>query len=298
MVTYGRADLVRKSLDTLLASSPAGVLRVTVVDNNSPDNTPDVVALEFPQVRLLRRTDNPGFAVSNNQALALTTAPFILLLNPDTEACWPTIEHLIDQLENDATIGMIGCRLLLDDGSFDHAAKRRIPSPLQALQYFTCRAFGRKVGNYVANNVAETGVGDVDALNGAFMLVRRSALSTVGGLDESYWMYAEDLDWCVRYRDAGWRVVYDGRVTALHVKGASSGKRRSLKLNYHFHRSMAIFYKHHLAPSNPAVLNVLIILAIWVRFTLVQTNTMMINAIRENTGRRDCSILPGSCDFT
>lgn len=293
MVTYGRADLVRKSLDTLLASSPAEVLRVTVVDNNSPDNTPDVVANEFPQVRLLRRTDNPGFAVSNNQALALTTAPFILLLNPDAEACWPTIEYLIDQLENDATIGMIGCRLLLEDGSFDHAAKRRIPSPLQALQYFTSRAFGRKVGSYVANDVPETGVGDVDALNGAFMLVRRSALSAVGGLDESYWMYAEDLDWSVRYRNAGWRVVYDGRVTALHVKGASSGKRRSLRLNYHFHRSMAIFYKHHLAPSNPAALNALITLAIWGRFTLVQTTTMIINAIAKIRGMRGSSILKG-----
>jgi GT2 family glycosyltransferase len=279
MVTYGRADLVRKSLYTLLTSSPAGVLRVTVVDNNSPDNTPEVVFTEFPQVRLLRRTDNPGFAVSNNQALALTTAPVILLLNPDTEARWPTIEHLIDQLKNDATIGMIGCRLLLDDGSFDHAAKRSIPNPFQALQYFTSRILGRKFGNYMANNVPETGVGDVDALNGAFMLVTRQALSTVGGLDESYWMYAEDLDWCLRFRDAGWRVVYDGRVTALHVKGASSGKRRSLRLNYHFHRSMAIFYQRHVGPSNRGVLNVLVIVAIWVRFALVQVTTMTIKAI-------------------
>jgi GT2 family glycosyltransferase len=279
MVTYGRADLVRKSLHALLTSSPAGVLRVTVVDNNSPDNTPDVVSSEFPQVRLIRRTDNPGFAVSNNQALASTTAPFVLLLNPDTEASWPTIEYLIAQLEDDASIGMIGCRLLLNDGSFDHAAKRRIPNPLQALQYFTSRVLGRKVGSYVANNVPETGVGDVDALNGAFMLVTRRALNTVGGLDESYWMYAEDLDWCVRFRDAGWRVVYDGRVTALHVKGASSGKRRSLKLNYHFHRSMAIFYRRHLASSNRGPFNVLVVAAIWARFALVQTTTMAINAI-------------------
>jgi GT2 family glycosyltransferase len=279
MVTYGRADLVRKSLHALLMSSPAGAIRVTVVDNNSPDDTPDVVSTEFPQVRLLRRTDNPGFAASNNQALALATAPVVLLLNPDTEAYWPTIEHLIDQLNSDASIGMIGCRLLLDDGSFDHAAKRRIPNAFQALQYFTSRILGRKAGNYVANSVSETGVGDVDALNGAFMLVTHSALSTVGGLDERYWMYAEDLDWCVRFRDAGWRVVYDGRVTALHVKGASSGKRRSLRLNYHFHRSMAIFYQRHLAPSNLGAFNVSVIAAIWARFALVQLTTMTINAV-------------------
>ncbi len=279
MVTHGRADLVRRSLETLLASSPDGVLRITVVDNDSPDDTPEVVTHEFPQVRLIRRTDNPGFAVANNQALALTTAPFVLLLNPDTETRWPIINHLVDQLESDASIGMIGCRLLLEDGSFDHAAKRRIPSPLQALQYFVSQAFGRRNGNYVANDVAETAVGDVDALNGAFMLVRRSALCAVGGLDENYWMYGEDLDWSVRYRRAGWRVVYDGRVTALHVKGGSSGKRRSLKLNYHFHRSMAIFYRKHIAPSNPQLLNFFITLAIWGRFVLVQMITLVLNSI-------------------
>ncbi|RDH77708.1 glycosyltransferase family 2 protein [Mycolicibacterium moriokaense] len=279
IVTYGRADLVRNTLHTLVTSSPAGVLRVTVVDNNSPDETPDVVATEFPQVRLIRRTDNPGFAVSNNQALALTTAPFILLLNPDSQASWSTIEHLMAQLKIDASIGMIGCRLLLENGSFDHAAKRRIPTPFQALLYFSSPILGRKVSNYVANDVSETSVGDVDSLNGAFMLVTRQALNGVGGLDESYWMYAEDLDWCVRFRDAGWRVVYDGRVTALHVKGGSSGKRKSLRLNYHFHRSMVIFYQRHLAPSNRSAINFLVVAAIWVRFALVQTITMTLNVV-------------------
>lgn len=279
MVTYGRADLVRNSLNALLESAPTGGVRVTVVDNNSPDDTPEIVSSEFPQVRLIRRTDNPGFSVSNNQALALATAPFILLLNPDTELRWPTIEHLIKQFENDSTIGMMGCRLVLDDGSFDHAAKRQIPTPWQAFQYFTFRVLGRKVGGYLANNVPESGVGDVDAVNGAFMMVTRSAFRTVGPLDETYWMYCEDLDWCVRFRDAGWRVVYDGRVTALHVKGASSGKRRSLKLNYEFHRSVMIFYRQHLARANPNAFNLLIILAIWVRFLLVQTTTLMINAV-------------------
>jgi GT2 family glycosyltransferase len=286
MVTYGRSDLVRKSLGSLLASSPAGLLRMTVVDNNSPDETPDVVAAEFPQVRLFRRTDNPGFSVANNQALKLATAPFVLLLNPDTEVYWPTIEHLIERLEDDTTIGMIGCRLLLDDGSFDHAAKRNIPSPWQALRYFTSRAFGLKFGNYLANDVSETSTGDVDALNGAFMLVTRPALVTVGELDESYWMYAEDLDWCVRFREAGWRIVYDGSVSALHVKGASSGARRGLRLNYHFHRSMVIFYQRHLGTSSPAIFNILVIGAIWFRFALVQAATLAIHAIAKMRSSR------------
>lgn len=286
MVTYGRADLVRNSLKTLLGSSSNGDLRLTVVDNNSPDDTPDVVATEFPEVRLIRRADNAGFAVSNNQALELTTAPYVLLLNPDTEVSWPTIQHLVDKLEADPGVGMIGCRLLLDDGSFDHAAKRSIPTPLQALKYFTYRVFGLTVGDYVADTVTETGVGDVEALNGAFMLVRRAALDSVGGLDESYWMYAEDLDWCVRFREAGWRIVYDGTVTALHVKGACAGRRRSLKLNYHFHRSMAIFYRHHLADSKPRLVNGFVLASIWIRFALVQGITLLVDCANKLGVRR------------
>lgn len=277
MVTYGRSDLVCNSLSSLLETSPTGALRITVVDNNSPDETADVVAKMFQQVTLIRRSDNRGFAVSNNEALAQTNAPFILLLNPDTQVHWSTIEHLVEELKNNSSIGMIGCRLLLEDGSFDHAAKRKIPTPLQALHYFVARAVGRKASAYLVSGVPEDGVADVEALNGAFMLVRRAALDAVGRLDERYWMYAEDLDWCVRYRQAGWRIVYDGRVTALHVKGGSSGMRRNFKLNYHFHRSMAIFYNDHVAPSHPRMLNLLIAAAIWSRFLVMQSAATIAN---------------------
>lgn len=104
---------------------------------------------------------------------------------------------------------------------FDHAAKRSIPTVADAVRYFRP---GARDSGYLAPDVDEHGVGRVDAINSAFMLVRRAALVEVGMLDEGYFIYGEDLDWCARCRSAGWEVVYDGRVTTLHVKGATAGE--------------------------------------------------------------------------
>ncbi|HVY08703.1 MAG TPA: glycosyltransferase family 2 protein [Mycobacteriales bacterium] len=268
IVTYGRPEMVRRCLQSLTTPHASPQLNITVVDNASPDETPDVVARNFPSVRLIRRDTNDGFAVANNEALRLATSPYILVLNPDTEVTQATIHHLTEVLGQHPDIGVLGCRLLLNDGSPDHAAKRFIPSPRDALVYFASRLVGERRGRYVATSVGEFDFADVDAVNGAFMLIRAAALDQVGLLDERYFMYGEDLDWCVRFRKAGWRVCYDGTVSALHVKGGSAGKRRNLKLAYHFHRSMAIFFGDHVAGDLPIAVRLPVIAAIWVRFAV------------------------------
>jgi GT2 family glycosyltransferase len=214
-----------------------------VVDNASDDGTPDVVAREFPWVRLRRRRRNDGFAVANNEALRDVTAPYVLVLNPDTEVPHGVVERLLERLRTEDRIGVIGCRLVQADGTFDHASKRSFPRPADAARYFL--PGGRRASRYVAPHVDEHGTGPVDAVNGAFMLVRRDAMDEVGLLDEDFWMYGEDLDWCRRFAECGWVVEYDGTVTAVHLKGASSGRRRGPRLNWHFHRSMAVFYRKH-----------------------------------------------------
>ncbi|MGI9822622.1 glycosyltransferase family 2 protein [Agromyces sp. Marseille-Q5079] len=280
IVTYGRSDLVRDCLDSLESAMPGVPTRVQVMDNDSPDDTADVVEREYPSVLLTRRAGNDGFAVANNAALRASESTYALLLNPDTRVEPGTIDHLIDVLEREPDIGMIGCRLLTADGSLDHAAKRSIPSVATAAKYFVLRALGRTGSDYVRPDIADDAVADVDAVNGAFMLVRGSALAEVGLLDERYWMYAEDLDWCVRFRKAGWRVVYDGRVIAHHLKGGSSDGARGLALNYQFHRSMALFYLRHLR-SGSTVVDVLVVAAIWARFGL----SALANGLSRATGR-------------
>lgn len=281
VVTYGAATLVRRCLDSVIAHAPTGT-RVFVVDNASPDGTADIVSEEFPQVELIRRSSNDGFAVANNVALRRSSAPYVLVLNPDAELEAGTLDHLLREMRQHPTVGVMGCRLLTADGALDHAAKRMIPSPGDAIRWFLP---GRSAGRsrYTAPAVDERGAGPVDAVNGAFMLIRRAALEEVGLLDEAYWMYAEDLDWCVRFRKAGWSVRYDGRVVAHHLKAGSSGKARSWRLNYHFHRSMDIFYRAHSATGN-ALFDGIVRCGIWARFLLVATTDQARRAAAKRPG--------------
>ncbi|WP_199424938.1 glycosyltransferase family 2 protein [Actinotalea solisilvae] len=249
IVAYGSAPLLRRCLTSLRDVSAQGLrLRVHVVDNASPDGTPDVVAREFPEVVLWRRSTNDGFAVATNMALRAVTAPFALVLNPDTEVPVGTLDHLLATMAAHPKAAVVGCRLMRLDGTLDHAAKRSIPDPYEALKYFVRRT---SRSDYLAPDVDDDELGRVDAINGALMLVRTEALSEVGLLDERYWMYGEDLDWCVRFSAAGYHVLYDGQVSALHVKGATADRRRSLRLVWHFHRSMALFYRTHQAGRHP-----------------------------------------------
>ncbi|WP_127792772.1 glycosyltransferase family 2 protein [Agromyces sp. LHK192] len=267
IVTYASRDLITHCLDSLFDNEPAVPFRVLVVDNDSPDGTAEAVRSAYPRVEVIARASNDGFAVANNVALRRSTAPYVLVLNPDTRLEPGTIDHLIDVMERDATIGVIGCRLLTADGTLDHAAKRSFPSPVVAAKYFALRLIGRRGSAYVRPDVQETDIADVEAVNGAFMLIRSSALRDVGLLDERYWMYGEDLDWCARFLDQNWRVVYDGRVVAHHLKGGSTDGRRPLKLNYHFHKSMLIFYRDHVSRRN-LIADAVVTAGVWMRFAI------------------------------
>ena len=226
IVSHGAETLLRRCLESLRAHPPAGAeMRVTVVDSGSPDATPDMVAREFPEFRLERR-GNVGFSAANNVVLRASRADAILLLNPDTEVYAGTLDTVLARLEADPAIGMVGAKLVTASGGLDHACKRSFPTPLGALAHFTGIGRGTEaagsLSQYRATHLGDDDPGEVDAINGAFMLCRRAAVAQVGLLDEGYWLYMEDLDWCHRFWDAGWKVFYEPRAIALHVKGGSS----------------------------------------------------------------------------
>ena len=225
-----------------------------LVDNASADGTVERVRTRFPDVKVWPLEENAGFSAANNLVLRATHAPYALLLNPDTEATEGALDHMLDLMRQRPEIGMAGCRLVLPDGSFDHAAKRSFPTPLSALAHFV--GVGRHLSRgglagYRAPDLPERGAGRVDAVNGAFMLVRRSALEQVGLLDEGYWLYMEDLDWCYRFWQRGWIVWYDGEVAFIHVKGGASGRHRAPRQNIAFHRGMGRFYRRFYATDHP-----------------------------------------------
>jgi N-acetylglucosaminyl-diphospho-decaprenol L-rhamnosyltransferase len=180
-------------------------------------------------------------------------------------------------------VGVSGCRLVQRDGTFDHAAKRSFPTPLGALAHFI--GIGRRarvdprLAQYRAPEVDEHGAGEVDAVNGAFMFVRRAAMDEVGLMDGGYGNPGmDDLDWCYRFKRAGWRVWYDGRATVVHVKGGvtvetrKARRYRSLRHNIAFHRSVGRFYRKFYAGRNYP-LDVAVYVGIGVKFVIAVTRS-------------------------
>jgi N-acetylglucosaminyl-diphospho-decaprenol L-rhamnosyltransferase len=258
IVSHGAEALLRRCLESLRAHPPrSATMRVTVIDSGSPDGTPDMVEREFPEVRLERR-GNIGFSAANNLVLRESRAAAVLLLNPDTEVYDGTLDTVLARLAADPAIGMVGAKLVRADGELDHACKRSFPTPLAALAHFTGIGRGEGAGaslsQYRATHLGDDDPGEVDAINGAFMLCRAEAVAQVGLLDEGYWLYMEDLDWCHRFWDAGWKVFYEPGAVALHVKGGSSASRRAPRQEIAFHRGMGRFYRRFDAPGeNPLV---------------------------------------------
>jgi GT2 family glycosyltransferase len=258
----GGRDLLRACLASLVRNpASGGAARVWVVDNGSEDGAQEMVRSEFPDVTLVELERNMGFCVANNLALRQTTADHVLLLNPDTEVGEGVLDHMLALMAEHPGVGIAGCRLVMRDGTFDHAAKRSFPTPLAAAAHFLrvgrWERAPRWLSQYRATEVGEHDEGEVDAINGAFMLVRTAAMREVGLLDERYGTYMEDLDWCYRFQRAGWEVRYDGSVTVLHVKGGMTvterrgGRHRALRPTLAFHRSMGRFYRKFYAGRRP-----------------------------------------------
>ncbi|MGH2953973.1 MAG: glycosyltransferase family 2 protein [Solirubrobacterales bacterium] len=278
IVSYRCEGLLRDCLGSLREHPPQRPMNVHVVDNASADGTAEMVAREFPEVRLTASERNLGFSVANNLGIRAGDGPLVLVLNPDTVITEGALETVCGVLDQRSEVGICGPRLELPDGSFDHAARRSFPTPLSALGHFT--GLGRREGaggELAAYRAPEVEAGPVDAVNGAFMLMRRSALDQVGLFDEGYWMYMEDLDLCYRFRQAGWTAWYEPSATVIHVKAGTSGALRPWRLNYAFHYGMYRFYRSHYAERRNPLYNAIIYAGIALKLAL--------SALRSAIGR-------------
>lgn len=279
--------MLRDCLESVRQHPPGEGVRITVVDNASGDGTADVVRREFPDVQLISLDSNVGFGAANNLVLREGTSDFVLVLNPDTRLLEGTLDALLAIMNADQRIGISGCRLVQEDGMLDHAARRSFPTPSSALGHFL--RFGRsdrapaRFAAYRAPNIER---GAVDAVNGAFMLMRRSMLEEIGLFDEGYWMYMEDLDLCYRAAEAGWVTWYEPTVQAIHIKAGTSGRYRNLRLNYAFHYGMYRYYQKHLARTRRLPFNILVYSGIAATFAVAAaraTAGRSVSAIRRRT---------------
>jgi N-acetylglucosaminyl-diphospho-decaprenol L-rhamnosyltransferase len=259
IVSHRCRDLLGRCLTSIEEHAPLGTT-AWVVDNASNDGTVELVRERFPAVRVIENDRNVGFAAATNAAIREGSAPYLLALNPDAELRAGTLDVLLEVMRQRPEVGIAGCRLERLDGSFDHASRRSFPTALAALSHLSGigrRAAGGRLAQYRAPDIER---GPVDAVNGAFMLLRRSALEEVGLFDERYWMYMEDMDLSYRFKEAGWTTWYEPSVTALHVKHGTSGQVRGIALTVAFYRGMARFVVAHPATvPNPAMRMVVLV---------------------------------------
>lgn len=256
ILNYNTRDLLADCLASLRRQRGLP-FEVCVVDNASTDDSADMVAERFPEVRLVRNPANAGFSAGNNAGLRPAGWPetgnarHVLLLNPDTVVPEGALTGLVAFADANPDVGVVGPRLLLMDGTLDKACRRGFPTP-EAAFYRLSGLSGLfpnspRFGRYNMTYLPEDQQADVDSVVGACMLVRGEALKKVGLMDERFFMYGEDLDWCLRIKEAGYRVVYLPSVIVHHVKRAAS--RRSAKARYEFQRAMWLFYQKHYAAT-------------------------------------------------
>lgn len=249
VVSYQCRRLLADCLDSLAGERDSLSMQVVVVDNASTDGTDDMVRDTYPWVEFHPAPGNVGFSRANNLGLDLVKSDAILLLNPDTVVPRGSLVAALDAFRRKPEIGMLGVKLVRPDGSLDHACKRGFPSLSSAAAHFAglTAAFPRspRLAQYTAGHLDPDEEGAVDAVNGAFMLVRRAAVDDVGPLDDRFWMYGEDIDWCYRFWQCGWPVWYWPAVSVTHIKGGSATPNRSWQANQAFYNSMVLFYRKH-----------------------------------------------------
>ncbi len=269
VVNYNVRDLLRDCLRSLQASRCRFRFEVIVVDNCSTDGSAGMVRTEFPNVRLIESPRNDGFAAANNRGIrAAPSSRYVMLLNPDTVVPPDGLERLMEFMDAHPEAGVVGPKLVKGDGSLDLACRRSFPNPRIAFYH----AFGldklfprsREFAQYNLTYLDEDELTELDCVVGAAMLVRREAIDQAGLLDESFFMYGEDLDWAYRIRERGWKVFYNPGVVITHYKGQSS-RQRSIHSILAFYDAMVTFHRKHYAGRTPQPVNWAIMLGIGVR---------------------------------
>lgn len=243
---------VKEFLQNLVHSLQKAVSKINheiiVVDNASDDGSVEFIREKFPQINLIVNQTNLGFSKANNVALKAARGKFILLINPDTIVSEDTITKMIEFLSEHTDAGLAGCKILNPDGSLQLACRRSFPGPWTSF----CKVTGlstlfpksKLFAKYNLTYLDENSTYEVDAISGSFMMMKREVYEKVGGFDEQFFMYGEDLDLCYRIQKNGYKVYYYSGTQIIHYKGEST-KRSSLDETKIFYDAMHLFVKKH-----------------------------------------------------
>ena len=268
IVNWNTAHELQECLDSII--SQQGIdFEITVVDNASSDDSVEMLTTKyFGELTLIANSANIGFGKAHNQALRQSDSRYFMIINPDSKFTNPnTLSKIIEYMDSNAEIGMLGPKILNTDGSLQYSA-RRFPSMIAGMfrntwldKLFPSNKF---VKSYLMSDWSHEEISNVDWLSGAALVVRKEMVNKIGMLDERFFMYCEDIDWCKRAHDAGWKVVYYPSVSVLHRIGAASDKDPYNAIRRH-HKSMLQYFLKYNANKPAVLLTPLVMLGLWLR---------------------------------
>lgn len=241
IVSWNTRELLAQCLDAIDTHPPQGAYETIVVDNGSRDGSPQMIMENFSQVTLIANEDNRGFAQANNQAIRRACGEYVLLLNPDTEVRHKALTTLIRFLDEHPRAGAAGARLLNPDGSLQYSCS---PAPTLFNEWLHLFHLDRERRQGMADwdvNLPRR----VDTLLGACLMLRRRAIDAVGLLDEGYFMYSEEVDYCYRLRRAGWRLYWVPQAVVVHYGGQSTRQIATEMFLQLYQNKLRYFRKHY-----------------------------------------------------
>ncbi len=248
-----------------------------IVDNASTDDSLERLESVFgdnPKMRIIRNPTNQGFAVACNRGGSIASGDFIFFLNPDCELEPGSMASLLEAMQADNQVGMVGGLLLNPDGTEQAGGRRAVPTPWRSfVRAFGLARFSKRWPKLFFDfhlhkePLPKTPI-EVEAISGACMLVSRKAMLDVGLLDENYFMHCEDLDWCIRFRRNEWKILFVPSARMLHHKGVCS-RSRPIFVEWHKHKGMMRFYRKLFGHQYPGVLMWMVAVGVWLRFLLV-----------------------------
>lgn len=279
IVSWNVKALLRDCLQSIFANQGELKLEVIVVDSASADGSAEMVAAEFPAVTLIACDENVGFPRGNNIGMRQASGRYVLLLNPDTVVVADALPIAVAYIEQHPDIGVLGVQLLNEDGSVQ-SSRRRFPSLMTGVfesTWLQAYAPQRLLQDYYVDDLADSTTADVDWVMGAFMLTRPEVIAQVGGMDEAYFMYSEELDWCKRIKTAGWRVVYYPEAQVIHYQGKSS-EQASILRHINFNRAKLRYFRKYHGRAAAGFLR----LVIWLNFLM----QLILEAVKGMLGHR------------
>lgn len=268
IVNYNVQHFLEQCLHSVRKASTSIETEIFVVDNNSVDGSVAMVKEKFPEVQLIENKKNTGFSYANNQAIRISKGEYVLLLNPDTVVEEDTFRKVISFMDSHPDAGGLGVKMLDGKGNFLPESKRGLPTPSVAFYkiFGFSRIFPRSktFGKYHLGFLDKDKTHEVEILSGAFMLMRKSVLNKVGLLDETFFMYGEDIDLSYRIILGGYKNYYFPETRIIHYKGEST-KKSSVNYVFVFYNAMVIFAKKHFSQNNAKLFSFLINIAIYLR---------------------------------